>query len=76
IHPTTLEVGDFCGKMLKRKTEENPRTRRTNIIYQQWLLERRDYNNFWPVIGENNVQETRHPTDQICLLTSFFCKYF
>ncbi len=31
---------------LKRKTEENPRTRRANAIFYQWIFARGDYNNF------------------------------
>ena len=37
---------------LKRKTEENPRTRRANNAP---LFARRDYNNFYSLIGKKYV---------------------
>jgi len=37
---------------LKRKTEENPRTRRANTTL---VFARRDYNNFYNIIGKKNV---------------------
>ncbi len=42
---------------LKRKTEENPRTRRTNRPFCRRFV-RRDYNNFYLVVDKNNVEKT------------------
>ena len=42
---------------LKRKTEENPRTRQTKRPFCRRFV-RRDYNNFYLVVDKNNVERT------------------
>jgi len=65
---------------LKRKTEENPRTRRANAIFYQWIFARGDYNNFlisfWQKLTDECNKQSNYGlklSSSLNIINDFYC---